>query len=306
MNCTMMMFAAMMLAQTPADAPAPGSTPAPGGDPVAVARQVHAIFKAKCVECHGPDVAEPKGDFGFVLDLERVGKDEELVIAGNPEDSELYFQVEVGDMPPPNSKYGSLSPDELAIVGAWIMIGAPGLPADVQAEADAEPVVAIVDTRPFGKRLLDYLGRFHPATVHFPIALLIVAAVGEWLGILCKRPRWRDAACDCLVLGAVAAVAAAPLGWFNAMFAGYSGSSADTLLLHRWFGVGTAAWAVMTAAIVVIGRVRQSNAMRRWGAIAILIGAIVVSITGHLGGKLTHGPNLYQWPSGAGESQTME
>ncbi len=202
-------------------------------------------------------------------------------------------------MPPADSKYGSLSPEEIDTVRAWIMAGAPGLPPEVQAQVDAEPVVEVADTRPFSKRLLEYLGCFHPVAVHFPVALLIVAAISEWLGIVFKRASWRDAACMCLVLGAVGAVAAAPLGWFNAIFAGFSGASADTLWLHRWFGVGTAVWAVIAAAIVVIGRVRQSGALRRWGAIAILIGAIVVGVTGHLGGKLTHGPDLYTWPTGA-------
>ena len=42
------------------------------------AQQVHDIFEAKCLDCHGPELPRPKGKFGYVLDLKRV--------AENPED----------------------------------------------------------------------------------------------------------------------------------------------------------------------------------------------------------------------------
>ena len=51
------------------------------------AAEVRAVFAAKCAACHGPDLAKPKGRFGYVLDLVRVANNREMVVP---------FRCEVG------------------------------------------------------------------------------------------------------------------------------------------------------------------------------------------------------------------
>src|SRR5947209_4130745 len=54
---------------------------APAGD---LAAEVRAVFAAKCAKCHGPDLAKPKGRFGYVLDLARVAANREMMVPGAP------------------------------------------------------------------------------------------------------------------------------------------------------------------------------------------------------------------------------
>ena len=57
----LLIFASLVLTRTHA-------AEVPKSEQIALAEQVHAIFEAKCVDCHGPDMPRPKGKFGYVLD----------------------------------------------------------------------------------------------------------------------------------------------------------------------------------------------------------------------------------------------
>src|SRR5256885_157855 len=57
-------------------------------------------------------------------------------------------------------------------------------------------------------------GRLHVVVVHFPIALILLAGMMELTRF--RKPRMSDAAYLCLMLGALAAVVAAALGWIDA------------------------------------------------------------------------------------------
>src|SRR5580658_6580887 len=93
--------------------------------PPSLATQVHAIFQTKCVECHGPDFAHPKGKFGYVLDLARVAANPKMIAPGNPLKSDLYQMVWDNEMPDPKGSSPPLTQEEKAIVKAWIEVGAP-------------------------------------------------------------------------------------------------------------------------------------------------------------------------------------
>src|SRR6266567_1616920 len=74
-----------------------------------LAAQVRSVFSAKCAGCHGPNLAKPKGRFGYVLDLARVGGNREMIVPSFPEESELWELVHRGEMPPEESPTGPLS-----------------------------------------------------------------------------------------------------------------------------------------------------------------------------------------------------
>src|SRR4051812_15387288 len=79
----------------------PGSCPPPPAREIV--DQVRGVFAAKCAVCHGPDVARPRGRFGYVLDLHRVAANPEMVVPRRPDESELWALVEHDEMPPPGS-----------------------------------------------------------------------------------------------------------------------------------------------------------------------------------------------------------
>src|SRR6185295_4864306 len=126
--------------------------PASADDKLRTTGQVYKIFEAKCADCHGAHLAKPKGKFGYVLDLARVGKNEKYVVPGNLTDSEMYQMVMHNEMPGEDADVPPLTPEELKTVAHWVMIGAPGqLPPSIAnaaaaASADAPPPVPPAST----------------------------------------------------------------------------------------------------------------------------------------------------------------
>ena len=144
-------------------------------------------------------------------------------------------------------------------------------------------------------RLGHWLGKFHPVVVHFPIALLIAAAAAELLKRLLGLEWLGGAARFSVLAGAVGAVVATPLGWLDAAFTRYRGGFAHTLELHRWLGTTTAVWSVMTAVLCEMSERSTSGKYRRWYLTTLIVGAILVGVTGHFGSTLVYGRGYYSW-----------
>lgn len=143
--------------------------------------------------------------------------------------------------------------------------------------------------------LVAFLGRFHILVVHFPIALLIVAAISELLALLLKSHRLADFTRFNLTLGAAAAVVAAILGWLDAWGMHPTGDRADLLLSHRWLGTGTALLATATFLIswlvCLVPHPRLMHAYR----IFVFATAILVAVAAHFGGRLVFGSDYFSW-----------
>lgn len=248
--------------------------------PPSLATQVHAIFQAKCVECHAPDLAKPKGKFGYVLDLARVAANPKMIVPGKPMQSELYQMVLHNEMPDPKGSSPPLTIAEKDTVKSWIEAGAP---------ADTSPASPPPPPLTFGQRVLRDLGQFHPPSTHFPIALLIAALPAELMFLLTKKDSWKETVRFCVLLGAASAVVTASLGWCEAAVSHFSGMSANVLTWHRWWGTATAVWAVFVAALA------QRSHSRSLFRLTLLIGIIFVSIAGYLGASLIYGLNHFTW-----------
>jgi uncharacterized membrane protein len=156
-----------------------------------------------------------------------------------------------------------------------------------------------------------FAGKFHPMVVHFPIALLLVAAGAEFLRL--RRGGWRPGrtAVVCLAIGAPAAVFAAVLGWSDAQTAGHQGSTAWVLAVHRWLGVGTAAAGLLALGAALASRAGQSRVAFAWYRFGVILSAALVGATGHFGGALIYGPTYIQdsWAKamrGAGAPVSVE
>ncbi len=134
-------------------------------------------------------------------------------------------------------------------------------------------------------------GRLHPMMVHFPIALLLLAAFLAAIRILRRRglpPGPAESACT--VIGAVSAAAAAVLGWANADYQDYAGKTADLLAVHRNLGLGVAGLSL--AAAILLPAVRRGIGgarLLRVHAALLFAAAAAVSGGGHFGGMLVYG-----------------
>ena len=79
---------------------------------------------------------------------------------------------------------------------------------------DHAEVMGDAAPRTIPQRVVRWLGAMHPAAVHFPIALFIVAALLEIAALTLRRPVLTQGTRVIIALAAVSAVAAAALGWF--------------------------------------------------------------------------------------------
>jgi uncharacterized membrane protein len=253
-----------------------------------LAADVRAVFSAKCTACHGPNVAKPRGRFGYVLDLGRVAGNREMVVPAEPDQSELWELVRRGEMPPEDSPTGPLTAGQKEAVRAWIAAGAPPGDAVASLAADAPTQQPAMPTT-----VLHRLGRFHVILVHFPIALLIAAAAAE------VRSAWQGRTAPaavvhfCVVLGAGGAITTAALGWLHAT-SGVGAGMPATLALHRWLGTATAVSAMI--AVVLSARDERRGVRSQSFRVALIIAAFLVGLTGHLGGSLVFGSNFLTAP----------
>jgi uncharacterized membrane protein/mono/diheme cytochrome c family protein len=265
-----------------------------------LAQQVHDIFEAKCVDCHGPELPRPKGKFGYVLDLKKVAANPDYLVPGDAEKSEIYQMVLTNEMPGEDANVPPLTEPEIEIVKRWIEAGAPGeLKTPAPAEPEANTAVLVPSVRPvepLWKMGLRWIGKFHPVSTHFPVALMFAAVLAEAFGWFTRRDAWLQTVRFLVVIAALGGLSATCLGWINAYFSSYDKAPGALLWWHRWLGSATAIWAVICAAAAFMGECREGSFERNRFRVALLVGAFLVGISGFLGSALIYGLDHYKWP----------
>ena len=131
--------------------------------------------------------------------------------------------------------------------------------------------------------LLEILGHFHILLLHLPIGILVYAFAhymyDRFWGIATKRVDLSFA----LTLGVISACAAAITGLLLANKGSYEG---DVLSYHKWLGISTAVFSIVLLAFY--RRHHMTNLyMFMFAGLMLLLG-----LTGHYGGTITHGENF--------------
>ncbi len=257
-------------------------------------KEVRAIFEAKCARCHGPDLVKPKGRFGYILDLPRVAANPEFVVRFRPDESELWELVRRNEMPPPDSPHGPLSAAEKQTITDWIAAGAPddhspSVPTESSAPVSTEPSPA--------DRLVRWLGKFHLLFLHFPIALVVVASLGELASIWKGNSLPPESVRFCLWIAALAAIPTAAFGWLFAA-AGNGVGSPQLLAAHRWLGTSAAVWLTITAVAAENDSRRHVRTIRV--RLLLAAGITLTALTAHLGGLLVHGDDFFAYYTSRG------
>ena len=126
----------------------------------------------------------------------------------------------------------------------------------------------------------EFIGRFHPVLVHLPIGVLLLALVLHWVS---ARPGYSvPPAVMKLVwwIGIATALVACITGYLLSINEEYE---EDTVTVHMWLGISVAALSLLVASNVFL---RKAGFITK--ACSILL-FLLIMLTGHFGGTLTHG-----------------
>jgi uncharacterized membrane protein len=265
------------------------------------------LFRQHCARCHG---ADGTGDRARRRQP-RIPNFTDPAWQARRTDAQFLASILDGqgeDMPPWRGKL-----DEEQARGLVVYVRAfarnPGAPEGAPQPADSrrsspaagEPETPAADDATeaelpegFLAKLIPWLGRFHPAAVHFPIALLTAAAVAELLRLATGKPAFDAASRYCVWFGALTAVVAGVLGWCLGDF--QLTDASWVLMTHRWLGTCTVFCA---GSVLVLGEAsRRPDRYRTRVAfrLTLLVVAVFVLVTGFLGGAVRLGLDHYTWP----------
>lgn len=140
----------------------------------------------------------------------------------------------------------------------------------------------------------ELIARFHPLLVHLPIGILVLSLI---IAIATRFEKWQSLRATlsiALFWGALSAILSCLSGFFLSQLDDYD---ADLMYNHKWSGIGlaivaTGAWAAEKWLVSQ----KQWLTLLTQSMISVLL-----MITGHLGGSLTHGKDfltkgLFQTP----------
>jgi hypothetical protein len=128
---------------------------------------------------------------------------------------------------------------------------------------------------------LTLIGRLHPLLVHLPIGIILLAI---FLEALSARPSYaglKPAADLSLLIGSITAALSCCTGWLLSQSGDYD---AGLVVVHQWLAIS------MTVAAAGLYLLLRGRTMSwRGGALMSLV-VLLLLLTGHWGGSLTHGP----------------
>jgi uncharacterized membrane protein/mono/diheme cytochrome c family protein len=133
----------------------------------------------------------------------------------------------------------------------------------------------------------EFIGHLHPVLVHLPIGILLLACLFLWLSRKEKYSYFQSSIPVILLLGAISACATCLTGY---LLSGSGEYDEDLVQLHQWMGISVAVFSIATYILY------KKNKLVRWQIPFAVFFAILILITGHLGGSLTHGSDYLTKP----------
>tara|TARA_R110002051_G_scaffold68434_6_gene123426 strand:+ start:21897 stop:22724 length:828 start_codon:yes stop_codon:yes gene_type:complete len=137
------------------------------------------------------------------------------------------------------------------------------------------------------EKSIESLGVYHPLLVHFPIALILAAALAQALNLAGVRVTNADTVRFLVWTGALGGLAAGLLGWAHA--GPMASDEAGIMLAHRWIGSSLAVGLFGVVAAVEWHRKSASGLSGFVMNLSLFAAAAAVAINGFLGGSLAHG-----------------
>lgn len=140
----------------------------------------------------------------------------------------------------------------------------------------------------------DLIGRFHPVLVHLPIGILLLACFFQLLTIKNRFTVLQPAIPIMFFWGMIGAVLSCISGYMLSLSGDYDGPLVNR---HMWMGIIVAA---VSLVLWFLYKFSIGERAARFFSAAIII---LVTITGHLGGSLTHGSDYLTEGLNSGEEK---
>lgn len=139
---------------------------------------------------------------------------------------------------------------------------------------------------------LKFVGKFHPVFVHFPIALAFAALVASLLNLIKPIEMFQSANRFTIIIAALGAAIASPLGWSAAIDAVYP-TLESVLSWHRWLGTASGALIIVCAILNEVAVRKENPALSKAYLIILLITVILTGVASHFGATLVYGPDHF-------------
>jgi uncharacterized membrane protein len=126
-----------------------------------------------------------------------------------------------------------------------------------------------------------FIGRFHPLVVHLPIGFLLLAVIFYFLSFFESLKSLKNSVIYILFFGAVSALISVVVGLLLASKGGYN---IEVLGWHKWLGITLV---IISFSLWAWFKWGNKNKFITSSLMATVL--LLITITGHLGGTLTHG-----------------
>jgi len=262
-------------------------------------RDIAPLIQDKCLSCHqgdkarnGFDISDRSSTMGYIEPKDAVASSLWTDYLTQPSRDKVPDSLV---MPPD----GPLSAVQLATLKLWIDEGA-AWPEDFQigTQKNEPPSAEAKDSLSFGAKIFRAIGFFHPAMVHFPIALFLVGGGCAFLSYF-LGPKCQTIAFQCLALAAATSVVTVVMGWSFAETQGYPAwtkmlsnnatHDEQNFFLHRWLGTLSAVLGMLCVLTGLLARRYKSTGLNHSWRVGAIVLAGLVGLVGHQGGEMVYG-----------------
>ncbi|MBS1601002.1 MAG: hypothetical protein JST75_22515 [Bacteroidetes bacterium] len=146
--------------------------------------------------------------------------------------------------------------------------------------------------------MTEFIGHLHPVLVHLPIGILLLASLFLWQSRKDKSEHLQPIINVILLLGMISAILTCITGYVLSTTGEYDEQMVG---LHQWMGIAVAIVSILTYIFF------KKNILYRWQGLVSAILLLLLIVTGHLGGSLTHGSDYLTQPleNLTGDSQAV-
>ena len=135
--------------------------------------------------------------------------------------------------------------------------------------------------------ILEFFGHFHPLIVHLPIGILLTGIFLQWMSGKEKYRLFQSAVPVVLLAGTMAAFLSCITGWVLSLTDDYDKTIVGW---HLWMGISVA----FTSMLLYLKALNPRFGISKKLLAVVLL--ILIFVTGHLGGSLTHGSDYLTKP----------